>query len=332
MDAVVLVGGFGTRLRPLTLSTPKQMLPVGDRSMLEWVVGNLGERGIDRVVLALGYRPDVFLAAHPDGTCAGVPLHYAVEPEPLGTAGAIRFAAASAGIDGTFVVVNGDVLTDLDVAAMVEAHRSTAATGTLALHAVGDPSAFGVVDLAGDGRVRAFVEKPAAGREPSNLINAGTYVLEPDVLDLIPDGRAVSIEREIFPDLALDGRLRGVVDDGYWLDTGTPMLLLQANLDALDGCRKVPVTGVAGAVDDGAIVRRSVVCEGAQVAVGAEVVDSVVMGGTCVEAGAVVDGSLVGRDAVIGRGARLDSLCVIGDGEHVEPGARLSGVRVPEPS
>ena len=196
---MVLVGGEGTRLRPLTLTTPKQMLPVGGRPMIERVLGHLARHGIDEVVLSLGYRPDAFLDAYPDGRCAGVELIYAVEATPLDTAGAIRFAARFAGIDETFVVVNGDVLTGARRDGLVAFHRERGAEATMALTPVEDPSAFGVVPTDEEGRVMAFIEKPPPGEAPTNLINAGTYVLEPSVLARIPEGRRVSIERETFP-------------------------------------------------------------------------------------------------------------------------------------
>ena len=198
MRAVVLVGGFGTRLRPLTLTTPKQMLPVGHRPMIERVVGHLADHGVDEAVLSLGYRPDAFIEAYPDDLCRGA-LTYAVEPEPLDTAGAIRFAALDAGIDDTFVVVNGDVLTDLDIDALVRFHRASGAEGTIHLTPVEDPSVFGVVPTDDDGRVVAFIEKPPRDEAPTNRINGGTYVLEPSVLDRIAGDRRVSIEREVFP-------------------------------------------------------------------------------------------------------------------------------------
>ena len=182
MKAVVLVGGEGTRLRPLTLSAPKQMLPIVGVPMIERVLGHLASHGIEEAVLSLGYLPDAFLEAYPDGRVAGMGLTYAVEPEPLDTAGAVRFAATFAGIDETFVVVNGDVLTDLDLTTLVAFHRERGAEGTIALHPVADPSAFGVVPTDDHGRVLAFVEKPPRDEAPTNEINAGTYVLEPSVL------------------------------------------------------------------------------------------------------------------------------------------------------
>ena len=251
MRAVVLVGGLGTRLRPLTLTRPKQMLPIVNRPMIEHVVGHLGRHGVDEVVLSLGYRPDGFRHAYPDATCAGVRLHYAVEPERLDTAGAISFAAHHAGIDERFLVLNGDVLTDLDVTAFVAFHDQAGAEGTIALHKVDDPSRYGVVPTDPDGRVIAFVEKPPPGTAPSSMINAGTYVLEPDVLDRIVPGRPMSVEREVFPGMVADGTLFAVDDDAYWIDTGTPREYIQAQLDLIDGRRDPADAGGGGAPDRG---------------------------------------------------------------------------------
>ncbi|MBV8462879.1 MAG: nucleotidyltransferase family protein, partial [Acidimicrobiales bacterium] len=196
MRAVVLVGGEGTRLRPLTLTVPKQMLPVAEQPMIERVLGQLARHGVSEAVLSLGYKPDAFINAYPQGTVGDVRVTYAVEPEPRDTAGAIRFAATQAGIDDTFVAVNGDVLTDIDIGSLVELHRQRAAAATIALTPVEDPSAFGVVPTDEEGRVTAFIEKPPRDEAPTNLINAGIYVLEPSVLDLVAPDVRVSIERE----------------------------------------------------------------------------------------------------------------------------------------
>jgi mannose-1-phosphate guanylyltransferase len=306
MRAVLLVGGYGTRLRPLTDTTPKQMLPVVDRPMIEWVVGHLVEHGIDDVVLALGYRADVFKERYPHGSCAGATLHYAVEPEPLGTAGAIRFAARDAEIDETLVVINADVLTDLDLSALVAFHRSHGLEATISLHEVDDPSRFGVVDLDADGRVRRFVEKPAPGEAPSHLINAGAYVLEPSVLDRIPGGRSVSIERETFPELAALGALWAKDDCGvYWMDTGTPEHYLQVQLDLLSGRRRIRIDGVHrdAELHPEAVVRRSVAAAGVVVGARAEVCDSALMSDARVGVGARISGSIIGPRVVVEPGA-----------------------------
>ena len=207
MKAVVLVGGEGTRLRPLTYTTPKPLLPIANQAFLERQLAWLARHGIDEVVLSLGYLPDAFVEHFPDGRFGDLVLHYAVEDEPLGTAGGIRYAAEQAGIDERFVVCNGDVLTGLDLSSLVRFHDEHGADATIHLSQVGDPSAFGVVPTYPDGEVKAFVEKPPRGTAPTNWINAGTYVLEPSVLAAVPPGLTVSIERETFPRM-LDRRGR----------------------------------------------------------------------------------------------------------------------------
>jgi mannose-1-phosphate guanylyltransferase len=330
MRAVVLVGGFGTRLRPLTNDVPKPMLPIGHEPMIARLVGRLARAGVDDVVLALGFRPEPFMAAFPDGTCGDAALHYAVEPEPLDTGGAIRFAAEHGAISDTFVVANGDIVTDLDVAALVAAHRASGAEATIHLTPVDDPSSYGVVDLAPDGRVRRFVEKPAPGSAPSNLINAGTYVFEPSVIARIPTGRKVSIERETFPELVGAGTLRGVATDDYWIDAGRPDTYRAANLDLLDdrdghGCP--PVSDDAD-VDATAEIQNSVVGAGCSVGPRARIVDTVLLPGASVGADSVVERSLVmgtvGDHAVL-----LD--VVVGRSGHVDAGARVSDTTVPAP-
>ncbi len=331
MRAVVLVGGFGTRLRPLTYSIPKPMLPVVHRPIIEHLVANLVAADVTDVVLALGFKPEPFKAAFPDGMCAGAHLTYAVEPEPLDTAGAIRFAALDAGIDDTFVVVNGDVLTDLDVRDLLRFHRDHGAQATIHAFPVEDPSAFGVVELDEFHRVERFVEKPPRETAPSNLINAGTYVLEPSVLELIPDGRKVSIERETFPLVVAAGGLFAMPAHTYWLDTGRPELYLQANLDVLDGLSRVPCPPPVSAealVAPDATVTRSVIGTGAQVGAHAEIVNSVILPGAFVgESSMVRDCIVAGR---VGAGARLTRV-VVGASADLADGTQLHDQRVPSP-
>ena len=327
----MLVGGLGTRLRPLTHHRPKQMLPIVNRPMIEHVVGHLVDHGVDDVVLSLGYQPDGFRGAYPNGRCAGATLHYAIEPEPLDTAGAIRFAARDAGIDERFLVLNGDVLTDLDVTAFVAFHELRRAEGTISLHRVDEPSRYGVVPTDDAGRVLAFVEKPPPGEAPTDLINAGTYVLEPSVIDRIPDGRRASVERETFPAMVADGSLYALDDACYWIDTGTPQEYVQAQLDLIDGVRGAPVDGVhpEAEVAGDAAVNRSAVGSGAVVAAGARVEAAVLLPRVRVCAGAVVAGSVVGEGAVVEEGAHVVRGSMVGDGEVVDAGSRLEGARVP---
>lgn len=288
MIAIVLVGGEGTRLRPLTHHTPKAMLPIANRPFLEHQIEHLRRHGIDRIILACGYRPDA-IRAH-----FGDTLEYVVEPEPLGTGGAIGFAAQ--GLEETFVVANGDVLTDLDLTALVGLHRDRGARMTLALHPVADPSRYGVVVTAADGAVTAFVEKPAPGDVDADTINAGTYVVEPGVLELIPAGRAVSVEYEVFPRLVGAG-LYARSFEGSWRDIGTPASYLAANLD------RMPPGGL--------------IDPSAQVAAGAEVTDSVVGPGCRIEAGAHVFESVLLAGAVVAGGKTVQNRVVGVSGEPV---------------
>ncbi len=326
MRAVVLVGGFGTRLRPLTNHTPKPMLPIGHRPMIARLIDRLARGGVTDVVLALGFKPEPFMAAFPDGRCGDVSLTYAVEPEPLDTGGAIKFAAEAAGVDDTFIVANGDVLTDLDVAGLIAAHRRHQAEATLHLIGVEDPSAFGVADVGADDRIVDFVEKPAPGTEPSNLINAGTYVFEPSVLDRIPSGERVSIERLTFPSIAAAGRLFGHATDDYWIDAGRPELYRAANLDLLGDARlhdRCVATSPTASVDAGAIVINSIVGDDATVLAGARVVDSVLLPGAHIGQAATVQASLVmGR---VGEGSRVESGIVGIDGVVADGAVLIDG-------
>jgi mannose-1-phosphate guanylyltransferase len=332
MYAVVLVGGFGTRLRPLTDHVPKPMLPVLHRPMIVRMIERLAAGGVTDVVLALGFKPEPFVSAFPDGRHGDVRVHYAVEPEPLDTAGAIAFAARSANVDDTFVVANGDIITDLDVTMLVGLHRQSGAAGTIHLTPVEDPSAFGVVELDDSGLVRRFVEKPAPGETDSNLINAGTYVLEPTVLELIEPGRRVSIERDTFPKMVARRELAAVATDDYWIDTGRPQFYLQANLDLLSG-RRGPVDRPAVAegadVHPTAEITGSVICTGATVGAGAVVTRSIVLPGAVVEDRVTVADSIVaGR--VCPEARVLDS--VIGAAYTVPGGVQIGSATLPQPT
>lgn len=301
--------------------------------MLERVLSNLARHGVTDAVLSLGYLPDRFIEAYPDNVVAGVRVTYAVEPSPLDTAGAIRFAALDAGINETFIVINGDVLTDLDVTALVGFHRERGAEATIALHPVDDPSRFGVVPTHADGRVIAFVEKPPKDEAPTNQINAGTYVMEPSVIERIAPDVKVSVERVTFPQLVADGTLYALSDDSYWLDTGTPQAYLEAHRDVLEGRRAL---SLHDAVVDGnwidhratvgasslhlSSVDRDVVIED-----GVTLENAVVLPGARVCAGAVVRDSIVGPRATIGAGATLESTCVIGHDVVVPGGSILRG-------
>jgi len=356
--AVVLVGGAGTRLRPLTYALPKPMLPVVERPMIARVVEWLASYDVTSVVLSLGYQPDAFVDAFPDGSWAGVDLLYAVEPEPLDTGGAIRFAACSAGVDGEpIVVVNGDVLTDLDLGELVKFHASHGGEATISLTPVEDPSAYGVVPTDPDHKVLAFIEKPKREDAPTNFINAGTYIFEPSVVAGIEGGRRVSVEREVFPQLVERRSLYAVESTAYWLDTGTPERYLKAQIDVMNGARPsvalpeciavapgiyvapggrldgdvggCAFVGQSATVDAGAYVADAVIGASCHVAPGARIVHSVLLPGAVVREGAVIEHSVVGPSSVIGAGASIVAGSVVGAAALVPDGELLDSARLP---
>jgi len=340
VQAVILVGGKGTRLRPLTDTRPKPMMTVVDRPFVAHQIDLLARHGVEHLVFSCGYLPDALREHFGDRSRAGVRISYVVDPIPLGTAGAVRNARDLLEPDAPTVVMNGDVLTDLDLGAVLDQHRDRAGEGTIVLTPVEDPSAFGLVRLRADRSVEAFVEKPAPAElrpgEPFR-INAGTYVLEPGLIDAIPEGVECSIEREIFPRVAAAGALYGHPSDAYWLDIGTPSAYVTANVDVLSGrLRTESPTGPAylgpGAwVHETAVVAEGAVCgAGARVGAGASVRGSVL--GERAEIGetALLERCVVGAGATIGAGARLAAGVVVGDAATVEAGVALdAGVRVP---
>jgi mannose-1-phosphate guanylyltransferase len=286
---------------------------------------------VTEAVLSLGYRPDAFIDAYPDGVCAGVVLHYAVEPEPLDTAGAVRFAALSAGIDDTFIVVNGDVLTDLNVAELWEFHKSHGAEGTIALTPVEDPSRYGVVPINDDGRVIEFVEKPAPGTAPTNWINAGTYVLEPSVLERIASDRKVSIERETFPAMVADESLFALHSDAYWIDAGTPDTYLRAQLDLIDGIRANEIAVLpSDEIDSSALVENSVLGADVVIGNGTIVRNSILMDGVTIGPGVRIHDSIIASGARVGPDSHISDLTVVGAGVEVPAQSELTGARLPE--
>jgi mannose-1-phosphate guanylyltransferase len=329
MKAVVLVGGEGTRLRPLTETIPKPLLPFMNRPFLDHVLNHLASHGVDEVILSSSYLEDrfrAFLQGRPDRPR----VTWVAEPEPLGTAGAI--ARARDQLDDTFLVLNGDVLHALDLDALLAFHRDRGAVATIALKRVDDARPFGLVETGADGRVRAFQEKPAE-LVPGD-INAGTYVLEPRALDGVPSGVTISIERDTYPALIQRGEpVFAMVTRGYWRDVGTPAAYLQAHLDALEG--RVgghryprPLVAEDARIDPRARVGDlAVVGPGARIGPEARVARSVLQARAEVGEGAEVDGSILGPGATVGPGAEVrDS--VLAEGARIGPDARLQAASV----
>ena len=362
MKAVVLVGGLGTRLRPITFDVPKALVPLRNRPFMGYMLDFLRGGGLDGAVLSLGYLPDPiqdYLARWHD--LRGFSVDYAVEEHALGTAGGIKNAEEY--LDGEpFVVVNGDVLMGMDLAEALRIHKGSDALATITLTSVEDPTAYGLVEVDHEMVVRRFIEKPAADEVTTNLVNAGVYVMEPEVLEMIPAGREVSIEREIFPELQAQGRLRAHVSSSYWRDIGTPRSYLAASHDVLSGAvgtgredfeymdvaddarcgknvRLLPPLSVADGCeisDLATIGGRSSLGRNCRVGRGAVVEGSIMLDGAQVEAGAVVRGSIIGRNARVGQGAIVRGLsvlgagCVVGEGNVLDQGIRVNpGVVLP---
>ncbi len=341
-EAILLVGGKGTRLRPLTARTPKPMVPAAGVPFLAHQLARAHAAGVDHVVLATSYLAEVFEPYFGDGSALGLALEYVTEEEPLGTGGAIRNAAKrlESGPDEPVLVFNGDILTGLDITALVGTHRRAGADVSLHLTRVPDPRAFGLVPTDGTGRVTAFLEKPQTAEEiVTDQINAGAYVFTRAVIDAIPPGRPVSVERETFPRLLDSGaHLHGLVDSSYWLDLGTPAAFVRGSADlvlgrvaspAVPGCRgeRLVLDG-ARVAPDAELTGGTVVGRGAVVEAGARIDGSVILDGAVIAAGAIVRDSFVGTGARIGARTLLDG-AVVGDEAVVGAGNELrSGLRV----
>jgi mannose-1-phosphate guanylyltransferase len=330
LTAVILVGGPGTRLQPLTDDRPKSLVPVLNRPLMEHTIAYLKGFGVEDVVLTLNYLPDAITQQFGDGRRYGVRIVYCLETEPLGTAGAVKNAEDY--LDGTFIVLNGDIFTDLDLSEMLSFHRERGAAATISLSRVEDPSAFGVVEMDGRQRVKRFIEKPPRAEATSHWINAGTYVLEPAVLGNVPAGRHYMFEKGLFPRILEMGLpVYGYPYRGYWVDMGTPDKYFTVNMDLL--CSRVgsPAAGAPRpgevkygpgvVVDPAAVVTGPVLIGGGcRIGAGARVKGPVVMGQDCrVEADAGIEDTILWDGVNIGAGARLRR-CIIASGASVPAG------------
>ena len=339
-EAILLVGGQGTRLRPLTINTPKPMLPVAGVPFTVHQILRARDAGITRIVLATSYRADVFASFIADSDL-GIEVVIATEEVPLGTGGAIRFASGflTGGSDDAVVIFNGDVLTGLDIDALMTDHEDTSADVTLYLTRVADPRAYGLVPTSPEGRVLQFLEKPQTPEEiVTDQINAGCYVFTRSVIDSIPEGRPVSVEREIFPALlAADRTVMGVVDSGYWLDLGQPMDFVAGSVDLVLGNAPSPAVAKPGeslilsgtTIDASASIRGgTTIGKGTKVGANSEVLASVVFDSASIGSDVIITNSIIGQGAVIGNSCVIaDS--VVGDFARIGAGNELrNGARV----
>ncbi len=354
MQALILAGGEGTRLRPLTSTIPKPVVPLVGRPFISYMLEWLRRHGVEDVILGCGFMADAVRAVLGDGSGLGTRLRYLEEPRPLGTGGALKFAENL--LEERFFMLNGDVLADFDLTALLEQHERTGARATLALYPVEDPATYGLVRCEADDSVSEFIEKPGLVELDANLINAGAYILERGVLDgMPPAGTNVSIERELFPVLVGHG-LYGYEASGYWMDIGTPDRYLQATYDILEGKvtteigRELGGHGLAlvdGADVDGRVVApvliaagcsvarralvgdRSVLGEGVRIGERCRIEASVLLDGVTVGAGSTVSSSIIGRGVTIGDQCRIEGGVVLGEGVKVGSGNMLAaGARI----
>ncbi|MGH3089682.1 MAG: sugar phosphate nucleotidyltransferase [Rubrobacteraceae bacterium] len=355
MQAVILVGGLGTRLRPVTYDIPKALVPIRNKPFMGYTIDFLRDAGIEGAILSLGYLPDQiqeYVGRRDD--LGGFTVDYAVEEKPLGTAGGIKNAERFLRGDGPVVVLNGDVLTGMNLRSAIERHEASEALATISLTSVEDPTAYGLVEVDHDMMVRRFIEKPSLDEVTTNLINAGVYVLEREVLEMIPAGREVSIEREVFPRLQSRNRLYAHVSSSYWRDIGTPRSYLAASQDVLSGAvgtgedfkymdvddsvkrdknvRILPPVSISPGCEIERLATvggRVSLGENCRIGEGAVVEGSILLDGATVEAGAVVRGSILGPGARVGQNAIVRGLSVLGANSVVGEGNVLDqGIRI----
>jgi mannose-1-phosphate guanylyltransferase len=337
MQAVILVGGEGTRLRPLTSNMPKPVVPLVDRPFMAYMLEWVRRHGVDDVIMSCGFKADSVREALGDGSAYGVSLRFVEEPEPRGTAGALKYAEEL--LAERFLMLNGDVLTDMDLTAQLAQHEATGAVGTLALVPVADPSAYGLVRTGDDHAVRGFLEKPSADQIDTNLISAGAYVLERSVLDMIEPDRNVSIEREIWPALVGNGLYAFPHHHAYWLDIGTPGTYLKATSDILEGFVQTEAVERIGRdctiAPDAHVGSTAVLGDGVTIGADARVERSVLLGGAVVGDGCVIEDAIVCagvrigdrtevlHGAVLGEGVAIGADNVLSNGIKVFPGTEI---------
>ena len=357
MKAIILVGGQGTRMRPLTLDLPKPLLPIANIAFITRQLLWLKQYGIYDVVLSLCYLPDQFVEYFDKNPIENMKISYIVEDSPLGTGGAIKYSAGE--IQDSVIVCNGDVLTEIDLQELIDLHNSKNSLATIALTKVEDPSAFGVVPTNADRQVVAFVEKPSKQNAPSHWINAGIYVLSKDFLDIIPEGIQVSIERETFPKAILQGSLYALESDEYWLDVGTVDKYIQAHTyilnklsstsnnetyrevsnnifsdGAVDLGKDVVVLskcllGDGTKIGDNTILDNVTIGKNVEVSKNVKIINSVIYDGAVINSDVNIYDSIIGNNALISEGVSLSELCVIGSNEKLAPGESLVAKRVP---
>jgi mannose-1-phosphate guanylyltransferase len=341
LKALILAGGFATRLRPLSCARPKTLFPIVNKPLLEWIFERLANNGVEEAILAVNALTQFYIKQQQVHRHR-LKVRFSIDPPkmPLGTAGPVKKAERILGHDEPFIVLNGDIFADISYRELLKTHKKSDALGTIALCKVEDPSRYGVAELTNGNCIKRFIEKPPKGEAPSNLINAGVYILSPKIFDYIPKGRAVSMERDIFPKLAEEGNLFGHFVNGLWIDIGKPEEYLQTNKIMLDSLAHTIKQGKTKsfkiknpiAFDEGvSIAEKSVIGPyailGKHVTVGknVQISNSVIFPNVTIDDFAVIDGALIGEGAKIGENIRISSGCIIGDHAKIKDNLSLSG-------
>lgn len=347
MKAVIIAGGFGTRLRPLSCTRPKHLFPLAGKPLLDWTLERLANSGVNEIVFAINYMADAFSKRY-GKSAFGMKTNYCQESEPLGTGGCVKNAESIIGHDEDFLLLNGDILSELDYLQLVAKHRKNNGVATITLHRVRDPSRYGVVELAEGNRIKCFIEKPPKGKAPSNLINAGIYALSPEIFNYIPANKRVSIERVVFPALARNNELFGYKFNGLWIDIGEPSDFLKGNRILLDShleknrIAKTARIGNTARISNPVAIGEHVtigekstigpyVTLGDRVTIGngVDIRNSVVLSGTTVSDSCCVEGAIIGEKVSMGKGIRIAADCLIGDHVTIHDNLRLArGVTV----
>jgi mannose-1-phosphate guanylyltransferase len=347
VKAVIIVGGFGTRLRPLSCTRPKHLFPIGGKPLLDWTLERLSKGGVDEVVFAVNYRSDAFVNRYHESKY-GMKLHYSTETRPLGTGGCVKNAEKIIGQKEAFLVLNGDILSNVDLAKFMKEHEKNGATATITLHKVDDPNRYGVAELTEKNRIKRFVEKPEKGKAPSNLVNAGIYGLTPEIFDYIPNGRPVSIEREVFPALTRDRKLFGYEFNGLWIDIGEPSDYLRGNKLLLDAefkrgyiAKSVKFDGTVEIKNPVVFGQSVVIAEGSKigphvtlgenvtVGKGVRIENSIIFPDSVISDFSSLKGAIIGEDTIIGRWVKIEDNCIVGDHAMIHDDVTLTkGVTV----
>jgi len=347
VKAVIIAGGFGTRLRPVSCTRPKHLFPIAGKPLLDWTLERLAKNGVNEIVFAINHMSEAFVKQY-GKSAYGMKIHYARESKPLDTGGCVKNAEKMIGRNEDFLLLNGDIISNIDYVHLMDQHAKNRCTATMTLHRVNDPSRYGVIEFAKHNRIKRFIEKPSRENAPSNMINAGVYAFSPEVFDYIPSGRRVSIEREVFPKLVEDNRLFGYEFEGLWIDVGEPSDFLEGNRLLLDSelqngqiaksaeaksnvkISNPVVVGAHTKIGDRSTVGPHVtLCDHVAIGKRVHIRNSIVFSGTVISDFSSIEGAILGEEVSIGKQVKMKDNVMIGDHAIIHDGVKLArGVAV----